>query len=224
MQILDDKTACHCEMYAEIINYINHQQAKNVSQIEIPLNSKDFVLGIIKLSSTVIQQESLLNFHHEHIGYFTVGCSSTCCRTGNLFIFILLINYRGQSIRSIFKYVYVHPFLQDAKTEYLANFNACNTIYNISKEQLVELRYTKDKAAYVASDSLKEFNKCVIDKSGYVVADGAEPNWERMITFGVASGYDESTLRTNIDKCKPLYTGSHTVDEDWALYTCIFSF
>lgn len=112
---------------------------------------------------------------------------------------------------------------KDLKSEIEAHLQACNAIFKIPTEQLADLRTTKDKTTVQASDALKEFNQCVINKSGYFDADG-QPIFERMISFGVALGYAEPTLRANIDKCKPLYTGSRTLQEDWDLYVCIFSF
>lgn len=75
----------------------------------------------------------------------------------------------------------------------------------------------------MASQIIKEFNKCLIDKTNFIV-DGSNPNYDRLISIGAAIGYDESILKANVDKCKSIYTGAYTLDEHWSMYACLFSF
>lgn len=91
---------------------------------------------------------------------------------------------------------------------------------SITPDAIAQLRATPDKSTFVATEDMKCFAKCAIDKSGFLVP-GQGIDVERVVGVSVASGKNEAKVRDGIAKCKSLFKGAETCDEAWALYTCI---
>lgn len=111
---------------------------------------------------------------------------------------------------------------QDLRSEFVANSQLCASTFNVPAEELTAMRAAKDKTTFQPSDNLKDYIKCVIGKSGFIVP-GGEPNWERVVSIATAIGYTEASVRENVEKCKSRYTGSHTASDAWSGYSCVFS-
>lgn len=96
---------------------------------------------------------------------------------------------------------------------------ACAALHNINADQLAELMYTDDKSTIAASDDLKCFAKCEIEKTQLVKGTGL--NEELLMEMGRSHHIDETMVSATMAKCQGKITASNTCSEAWDLYVCI---
>lgn len=109
------------------------------------------------------------------------------------------------------------------RTEFAKHSKECAETYNITPEQITELRTAKDNSSFQPSQNFKTFVRCISIKTGSVVIETGVINVDRIVQIGVSQGIDEAVFRTKVEKCKPTYSGSYTPDDAWTMYSCIYS-